>query len=71
MNEPHETPLPTGITPKTRRTILVLLGAIAALCIVAETALLVVGVTTSEALLTIAATAVGGLAGMAVPPSED
>ena len=56
-----------GISPRTRRTILRLLGGIAIICIIAEAIMLYLGVTTSEALLTIAATATGALAGMARP----
>ena len=56
-----------GVTPQTRRLIIFVLGGIAALAIIAEALLLILGETTSEALLTVAATAVGGVAGLAVP----
>jgi hypothetical protein len=47
------------------------LAGIAITAIVAEVIILLFGDSTSEALLTIAATAVGGLAGLAVPGNEE
>lgn len=55
------------ITPTTRRWIIGCLTALAALAIVGEVILAALDYSTSEALLTVAATAVGGIAGMAVP----
>jgi hypothetical protein len=46
------------------------LGVIAALCIAAETFLVWADRSTSESLLTLAATAVGGIAGLAVPTAD-
>ena len=60
-----------GLTPQTRRTILILLSAIAITCIVIEGLLLYLQTQTSDALLTIAATATGGLTGMVVPGGKD
>lgn len=56
-----------GITPRTRRMIIVALAVIALASIVAEVLIVLLGQTSSDALLTIAATAVGGLAGIALP----
>ena len=58
------------LEPSTRRWIVVTLAAIAIIAIVAEVIVLLSGSATSEALLTIAATAVGGIAGMAVPQGD-
>lgn len=57
----------SGITPQTRRAIIYSLGVVALAAIIAEVVIVLVGDTASEALLTVAATAVGGLAGIALP----
>ena len=55
------------ITPGTRRLIIASLAVIALAAIIAEVILIATGSDASEALLTVAATAVGGLAGLAMP----
>ncbi len=57
------------LEPQTRRWIVLALAGIATVGIVAEVVILLAGASTSEALLTISATAVGGIAGLAVPQS--
>jgi len=56
-----------GLEPNTRRMIVVVLGVIAIASIVAEVILKLNGSESSEALITLAATSIGGIAGMAVP----
>lgn len=56
-----------GIEPSTRRWIVAALATIALAALVAEIILAIVESSSSEALLTVAATAVGALGGMAVP----
>ena len=58
------------VTPTTRRWVVAALAGIALASIVAEVLILWTGKSTSEALLTIAATAVGGLAGLAIPGED-
>ena len=60
-----------AITPKTRRIIIYALGIIALAGILAEVIIVLFGETSSEALLTVVATAVGGIAGLAVPGGRD
>lgn len=55
------------LEPKTRRFIIWTLGWIATFCIAAEIWLATIGMQGSDALLTVAASAVGGIAGMAIP----
>lgn len=56
-----------GISPRTRRIIVWGLVWLATLCILTELSSVVFGHPTSDALMTLAATAVGGLAGLAIP----
>ena len=56
-----------GLEPNTRRMIVVVLGVIALASILAEVILKLNGSESSEALITLAATSIGGIAGMAVP----
>jgi hypothetical protein len=56
-----------GLEPNTRRMIVIVLGIIAVASIVAEVILKLDGAGSSEALITLAATSIGGIAGMAVP----
>ena len=56
-----------GITPKTRRLIIASLAVVALTAIVAEVLIILLGETSSDALLTVAATAVGALGGIALP----
>ena len=56
-----------GISSQTRQTIVWCLTTIALISIVAEAVLMVFGKDASAALLTIASTCVGGIAGLAVP----
>jgi glucose dehydrogenase len=56
-----------GLEPNTRRMIVIVLGVIAITSIVAEVILKLNGSESSEALITLAATSIGGIAGMAVP----
>lgn len=56
-----------GLSPKTRRTIIVALALIAVLAIVAEVVLRLADKPSSDALIAIAASAVGALGGMAMP----
>lgn len=55
------------ISPAVRQGIVISLTLITIGCIAAEVVIAKLGINGGEALLTIAATAVGGLAGMAVP----
>ena len=57
----------SGVTPQTRRNIIFALSVIALTGIVAEVIIVLLGNESSEALLTVVATAVGGVAGLAVP----
>lgn len=59
-----------GLTPKTRRFGLAILAAVALVAIVAEVLLLMTDHTSSDALLTLAATAVGGIAGVLRPQGD-
>ena len=61
---------PTPITPGTRRLIIASLAVIALVSIISEVVLIVVGKTTSDALLTIAATSTGALGGIALPTNR-
>ena len=61
----------SSITPPTRRLIIASLAFVALAAIVAEVILVLNDATSSEALLTVAATAVGGLAGLAIPGGPD
>ena len=62
--------LPKGtIHPRTRRLIVITLGVIATICIIAEVALAGIGAQASDALMAVAASCTGGIAGLAVPPS--
>ena len=56
-----------GISPFTRRLIVWILGTIAIFCIGAEVALAYLDKEGSDALMAIAAAAVGGISGMAQP----
>ena len=58
-----------GISPSTRRLIVWCLATIAIVCVGAEVLLAMFGANASDALMAIAASAVGGIAGLAVPPS--
>jgi len=63
--------IPTAyITPRTRRLIIASLAAIALVAIIAEVLIVLLGKSSSEALLTVAATAVGALGGIALPGSD-
>lgn len=57
-----------GISPGTRRLIVWCLATIAVVCVGAEVLLAMFSADASDALMAIAATAVGGIAGLAVPP---
>ena len=57
-----------GISPGTRRLIVWCLATIAIVCVSAEVLLAWMGADASDALVAISATAVGGIAGLAVPP---
>ena len=59
-----------AISPRTRRIIVYVLGFIALACIVAEVVLATLGESTSDAIMTVAATAVGGIAGLAIPDRD-
>lgn len=56
-----------GITPRTRRGIIFALTLIAVLCVMAEVVLAWIGQSGSDALMAVAASCAGGIAGMAVP----
>ena len=56
-----------GLSPKTRRTIIIMLGLIALVAIIAEVTLRLADKQSSDALVAVAATAVGALGGMAMP----
>ena len=56
-----------GISPATRRLIIACLFLTALVCILAEVWLAYLGQTTSDALMAIAASAVGAIGGMAAP----
>ena len=60
----------SSVTPQTRRNIIFALSVIALTGIVAEVIIVLLGNESSEALLTVVATAVGGIAGLAVPGSD-
>ena len=59
------------VQPKTRRLIVYSLGGIALSAIGAETAIVLLGYDSSEALLAIVSGATGGLAGALIPTSID
>ena len=59
-----------GVTPFTRRIIIYVLGFLALACIIAEVVLAALGEQTSDAIMTVAATAVGGIAGLAIPDRD-
>lgn len=56
-----------NIEPKTRRIIVVLLGFISIICVALEVLVVLMGRETSDALVSIAAVAVGALAGILIP----
>lgn len=61
----------SGVTPKTRRLIIFSLTGISVATVVAEVVLRVVTGSGSDAMLTVAATATGGICGIAVPQRTD
>ena len=59
-----------GLTPATRRTIVVVLGLVAVLCVAAQVVLALFDKAATEALMTLGAGAIGAIGGMAVPGRE-
>ena len=62
---------PGRVLPSTRRWIITALTLVALACIAGEVVMALAGKPTSDAMLTVAATAVGGVAGLAVPGKDD
>ena len=59
-----------GLTPRTRRGVIIALGVVALSCVAAEVILAIVGAPASDALMAVASGAVGGISGLAMPSNE-
>jgi hypothetical protein len=58
------------VTPRTRRLLVGILGFVAVVCVLAQVVMILIGKPGSEGVMNIAATAIGALAGMAVPSAR-